>query len=380
MEISFSAGKDNKYLSAFCFRKLKLGSMNYIKHLNAFFTTIRNDNRLTTSHISLYLALFQYWNYNRFQNPFIVYRENIMQLSKIGSRNTYHKCIRELHLARYIAYHPAPTKFLPVKISILPLHNNENDDNNTSVQLDIFGIKNESGNIPELNKDSIDLDTVPVPKERQNIKPNSIKQRETPAHTIFNRNKKIQEAVNNLAQDTNPVPQLKEIESYFAEKKYTPAEARKFFHHYKAIGWKIQGHTPIEDWKALVEKWMENAKHWPAALQQEHSPKTGNEINNLYKSYCSGEKVFSYITSEHFDQLNLTLAEETILQARTERISQLSGSNQYSLSQLWQAYLTNDPGNQLVINDNSNIITFAKRITVIKHFHQLRQSGKTTLD
>lgn len=354
--------------------------MNYIKHLNAFFTIIRNDNRLTTSHISLYLALFQYWNFNRFQNPFTVYRENIMQLSKIGSRNTYHKCIRELHLARYIAYHPAPTKFLPVKISILSLQNSDSTDNNTGMQLDIFGIKNEPGNMPELNNDSTDFDTVPVPKERQNIKPNSIKQRETPAHTIFDRNKKIQEAVNDLAQDTKPMPQLKEIESYFAEKNYTAAEARKFFHHYKAIGWKIQGHTPIEDWKALVEKWMENAKHWPAATQQEQLPRTENEINKLYNSYCSGEKIFLQLKSEHFDQLGLTLAEETIQQAHTERINQLAGSNQYSLSQLWQAYLTNDPANQLVVTDSPNIISLAKRITVIKHFHKLRQAGKTTLD
>ena len=92
--------------------------MNYIRHMNSFFTIVKNDVALTSSHISLYMALFQYWNYNRFQNPFPVYRENIMNLSKIGSKNTYHKCIKELHEARYIYYHPSPSKFLPVKVSI----------------------------------------------------------------------------------------------------------------------------------------------------------------------------------------------------------------------------------------------------------------------
>ena len=89
--------------------------MNYIRHMNSFFTIVKNDAALTSSHISLYMALFQYWNYNRFQNPFPVYRENIMNLSKIGSKNTYHKCIKELHDAKYIYYHPSPSKFLPVR-------------------------------------------------------------------------------------------------------------------------------------------------------------------------------------------------------------------------------------------------------------------------
>ena len=42
------------------------------------------DNRLNPSHISLYLALFQYWNLNRFSNPVSICRGEIMKLSKIG--------------------------------------------------------------------------------------------------------------------------------------------------------------------------------------------------------------------------------------------------------------------------------------------------------
>src|SRR5688500_1091583 len=58
-----------------------LTPMNYIRHLNTFFSHVKTDTRLTSSHVSLYMALFQYWNFNRFQNPFSIYRENIMQLS-----------------------------------------------------------------------------------------------------------------------------------------------------------------------------------------------------------------------------------------------------------------------------------------------------------
>jgi len=60
--------------------------MNYVRHLNKFFHLAYQDNNLSTSHVSLYIAIFHYWNLNHFQNPFSFPRRNIMQLSKIGSK------------------------------------------------------------------------------------------------------------------------------------------------------------------------------------------------------------------------------------------------------------------------------------------------------
>jgi hypothetical protein len=34
------------------------------------------------------------------------------------------------------------------------------------------------------------------------------------------------------------------------------AEARKFFNHYTANGWKIGGKTPMENWKPVAENWL----------------------------------------------------------------------------------------------------------------------------
>jgi hypothetical protein len=92
--------------------------MNYIRHLQAFYYHVKRDNRLATTHVSLYMAIFQYWNYNRFQNPFRINRDDLMALSKIGSKNTYHRCIKELHQAGYIHYNPPLSKFQPVKLSV----------------------------------------------------------------------------------------------------------------------------------------------------------------------------------------------------------------------------------------------------------------------
>lgn len=117
--------------------------MNYIRHLNAFFSFVRNDERLACSHVSLYLALFQYWNFNRFQNPFTITRESIMLLSRLGSKHTYHKAIRHLNDTGYIIYHPHPTKFQAVKISMIRLDIKEEQQLRYR-QLDLFSINSDT--------------------------------------------------------------------------------------------------------------------------------------------------------------------------------------------------------------------------------------------
>ncbi len=78
--------------------------MNYIRHMNGFFMRIAEDQRITSFHISLYMALFQVWNLNRFQNPFTIVRDEMMQLARIGSVNTYARCIKQLQEWGYIRY------------------------------------------------------------------------------------------------------------------------------------------------------------------------------------------------------------------------------------------------------------------------------------
>ena len=81
--------------------------MNYIKHQTGLFERFAGDERISPFHISLYFALFQFWNRNRFRNPFPVSREEVMFLSHIGSVNTYTRCIKQLHLWGYIQYFPS---------------------------------------------------------------------------------------------------------------------------------------------------------------------------------------------------------------------------------------------------------------------------------
>lgn len=85
--------------------------MNYIKHLTGFFDKVANDRMLNPTHVSLYMSLFQFWNYNRFKNPISISRDEIMRISKISSKATYHKCLKALHSQGYIKYEPSYNPF-----------------------------------------------------------------------------------------------------------------------------------------------------------------------------------------------------------------------------------------------------------------------------
>jgi hypothetical protein len=92
--------------------------MNYILQLSGFFQKVASDNRLNPTHVSLYMAIFQFWNSERFQNPVSISRQELMRISKISAKATYHKCIKDLHTYGYIQNLPS---FNPFKGSLVYL-------------------------------------------------------------------------------------------------------------------------------------------------------------------------------------------------------------------------------------------------------------------
>jgi hypothetical protein len=93
--------------------------MNYVRHLNGFFERLAEDERLSSYHISLYIALFQHWNANRFSDQFTISRAEMMQLARIGSANTYARCIKELADWCYITYLPSSNLHSGSKVTCL---------------------------------------------------------------------------------------------------------------------------------------------------------------------------------------------------------------------------------------------------------------------
>ena len=87
-----------------------------------FFHVAQNDVRLSSTHICLYFVLFKCWLKNNRQNIFAITRRSIMELAKIKSTATYHKCISELYKYGYInyipSYHPAIGTLVSLNLSV----------------------------------------------------------------------------------------------------------------------------------------------------------------------------------------------------------------------------------------------------------------------
>lgn len=321
-----------------------------------------------------------------------------MKLSKIGSKNTYHKCIRELHEAKYIYYQPSPSRFLPVRISVIRLDVQEEPPARYK-QLDLFGKEISDSMCPNNGPDSVsiltatstDFDTVPVPNLGHNIKPN-FKKDKTVSHTPTKNSKKDLKTEQNYTSlpavpdsvhdklkadchpepvEGSPFPALNSVTEFFAQNDYPNTEAQKFFLYNKGRGWQLRDKVPIKDWQALAHKWMLGIGK---ANKEKQPTETAPDAEQLYKQFSAGNKIFSLITAEHFDQLQLQLTEAIMQEAWKARINQLTGTNQHSLNQLWDAYLKGNKEHPLIQKDKPNLIDLAKRISVLSHFQKQNES------
>jgi len=90
-------------------------NINYISHLNNVNHKLY-DTEVNSSHIALYNALFQLWNNCGFEDELSINRNDVMKLSKIGSVNTYLKCLKELDKLEFIKYKPSKN---PLKGSVI---------------------------------------------------------------------------------------------------------------------------------------------------------------------------------------------------------------------------------------------------------------------
>lgn len=257
--------------------------MNYIKHLTGFFEKVSNDRQLNPTHISLYMSLFQFWNYNRFKNPISISRDEIMRISKISSKATYHKCLKALHTQGYIKYEPSYNPFKGSHVflfnfseNLKPLSKSEKPastifEPGSEQVADKLQSGSDSGSklvdeqalVPSINNTNISNDT---------NNPNS--------SNLGEPEKKIEEQFIFRNQEDNPkeknsafdikrrtasgsqvhqAPELSEVLEYFRNQCYPELEANKFFNYFKSIGWLVGGKTPMADWQAAANNWMLNA-------------------------------------------------------------------------------------------------------------------------
>ena len=264
--------------------------MNYIKHLNTFFIRIKNEPGIRPQHISLYMAIFQHWNYNRFEEVFTVSRKDVMLLAKISSKNTYHRCIAHLHKAGYIRYHYSVIKYLPARVSVTRLDLLR--DNINSPQMGLFttpnneatGTKNDTAPVPDLTSDSTKNDTDPVPIMGHLIKQTNYKQINSVLGTPTQNNKKnkTRKELEKEAAVNAMKPTLMETTNFFTENGYPFGEGKKFWYYNESRNWQLPDGAAIRQWQPLAHKWMLNdnasaGKQTPAQNIHTSNDKNYNE-------------------------------------------------------------------------------------------------------
>jgi hypothetical protein len=277
-----------------------VGKMNYIKHLTGFFNRIALENSLNPTHISLYLTLFQCWNVNRFKNPITISRDEMMKGSKIASKATYHKCIKELQRLKFLDYFPSYNPYSGTEVFMINFSEGNNFSPNSS---DVTSSNNEqttpifdqtepknehvNGQVNELpyiynnkqtlkNNKNIDIDT-----NFQNFDDN-----------LFLEEKNKEEKSSAKKEEKFISPSIDLVKEYFKFQNFTEFEAERFFNYYSSIGWLIGGKTKMKDWQAAARNWMLNTPKFsvnlpnPSTQKANPQPRAYNLNATIDKNYA----------------------------------------------------------------------------------------------
>lgn len=231
-------------------------SVNYIKHLENFFAKISLDDRLSTVHLGLYYSLFHQWNLAKFQNTISINRSELMLTSKIGSANTYTRCLRELNDWGYIDYKPSNN---PCRGSLVNMYRFDTSTDNSSDKgsntTPVIAVRPSLNNIninKQLNNTNIGSDNLKVVTQSKSKK------------EIF------------------IPPSFDAVVLFFKEKNKTDLEAQKFFNHFESNGWLVGGKAKMKNWHAAARNWILNSDKFQSGIQQK---KPGDIAVNQNKDY-----------------------------------------------------------------------------------------------
>ena len=313
--------------------------MNYIKHLTGFFEKVAIDKTLNPTHVSLYIALFQFWNCNRFKNPISINRDEVMRISKISSKATYHKCLKNLHSLGYINYEPSYNPFKGSHVILFnfsddlkPLPKSErkskneplnelvseqalnksctssetgteqavvpsiNYINNTNILNDknVSNLENHTKNFEEINNSDLKNETEEMQSAfadtnkkqnengQQKEKSSAKKEKEEMQNENYAFANSDENQIKNSWQKSSAKkeeklqPSIEEVKTYFQENNFPEQEAQKFFNYFKSVGWLVGGKTPMVDWQAAAQNWMINA---PKFISNAEQPNRAKQLN-----------------------------------------------------------------------------------------------------
>jgi hypothetical protein len=179
-----------------------------------------------------------------------------MLTSKIGSANTYTRCLRELNDWGYIDYKPSNN---PCRGSLVNMYRFDTSTDNSidkgSNTTPVIAVRPSLNNIninKQLNNTNIGSDNLKVVTQSKSKK------------EIF------------------IPPSFEAVVLFFQEKNKTDLEAQKFFNHFESNGWLVGGKAKMKNWHAAARNWILNSDKFQSGMQQK---KPGDISVNQDKKY-----------------------------------------------------------------------------------------------
>jgi len=280
-----------------------------------------NDQRISPWHISMYLSLFQIWNSTRFKKEISIRRDELMSLSKIGSTNTYSKCLKQLNDWGYLKYHPSKSRFIASKVHMYRFDTTRDTSpdttrdtscdtscdttcDTTSVHL-VRPFLNNTKHIVNYNKqkennnklyktkEGEEKKSSPHPSQNKNDE-SSFRKDELHSPKKASKNdlqssdssKSKKPSKGNLKSPSSKKkfvpPELQNVKTFFHENKSSYQVAEMFFNHFESNGWKVGGKAPMKNWNAAAKNWIMRDEKYQA---QNRSPAQQRLHVNENKDY-----------------------------------------------------------------------------------------------
>jgi hypothetical protein len=220
-----------------------------------------------------------------------------MRISKISSKATYHKCLKNLHSLGYINYEPS---YNPFKGSHVILFNFSDDlkpapkserkpKNEPLIELVSEQALNKSCTSSETGTEQAVVPSINYINNTNILNDKNVLNLEKHSKNfeeINNSSDKIvipsavegtqKEEKSSAKKEEKLEPGIEEVKTYFQENNFPEQEALKFFNYFKSVGWLVGGKTPMVDWQAAAQNWMINA---PKFISNAEQPNRAKQLN-----------------------------------------------------------------------------------------------------
>ncbi len=247
------------------------------------------------------MALFQSWNINRFQNPISITRNEVMRISKIFSKATYHKCVNELHQKGYINYEPSHNPFkgsliwvIELEDNTLPLTKKEQRSSKSRQPIE---------HVIEQVVNKHQTSTLPTPRQALvpsiNYINNTNISNSANGHSlekkIENENQEVQ--INTASEKKKKKfrekkesfeiipPKLSDVKLFFVSLGTDENEGERFFNHFQSNGWLVGGKSKMKNWQASAKNWIMNLQSFIPVQVAAATPVPGNLKTSNQKKY-----------------------------------------------------------------------------------------------